>query len=644
MQEYESDFSRSIQDKEAFWADIARRNLDWETDFNKTFAGRFGEDLRYFESGKLNASVNCVDRHCDSGASDQTAITWEGDEPEKVEKVTYGELFANVNKMANVLTKLGVNKGDAVVIYMPNCPEAVYAMLACSRIGAVHAVVFAGFSAEALRSRVLHLNAKVVVTVDYSWRNGRRLNLLASVEEAIERTSCVKNVLVHQRKPELSSLTDSARDLNLKDAMDRMRPYCPPEFVDSEHPLFVLYTSGSTGEPKGLVHSTGGYLCYAAYTLEKLFDFKKHQVHGCMADIGWITGHTYIVYGPLLKQANTVMFEGIPTYPNGGRYWDMVERHKIDIMYTSPTALRSLLRLGDDFVKKYDRSSLKALGSVGEPLNAAVWDWYFNVVGEGKLSIVDTYWQTETGGAIISPLANVTPMKPGSASLPLPGVELGVLDPVSGELLEGECDGVLVVKDHWPGVARTCFNDHQRYKDTYFNVYKHGYFTGDGCHRDKDGYYFITGRVDDVLNKSGHRIGTAEVESALLRSPHCAEAAVVGTPDELKGENIVAFCTLKAHVMDETGESYAELAADLKSEVRKHVGAIAAPDFVIITDNLPKTRSGKIMRRILRKIAQGNYSDLGDLSTLAEQGVISELIADTGRAISRANKASRKEN
>ena len=627
--EYKAEYERSIGDPLGYWKEVGEKVLSWDRPFQSSFAGTMGTSLRYYQGGLLNASTNCVDRHLEADG-ETTAIIWEGDLPTDVRHVSYNDLSDGVNRVANLLKSFGVQAGDSVVIYMPPCPEAAYAMLGCARIGAVHAVVFAGFSSEALRSRIQHVNAKVVITVDSMMRNGRSVPLKQNVDEALLSCANVKNVIVHQR--DSSSQLVLGRDVNFDDATSRMRPWCPPESFDSEHPLFVLYTSGSTGAPKGLVHTTGGYLAYAAHSHQKLFDFQRGDIHGCVADIGWITGHTYLVYGPLLNGATTVMFEGVPTYPGPDRYWDMVQRHKINTFYTSPTALKAIAKFGDEPVRKHDLSSLKCLGSVGEPLNAETWRWYYNVVGKGKCSIVDTYWQTETGGAIISPLANVTPMKPGSAALPFFGIQTVVIGS-DGKVLEGAGSGVLALKGHWPGLSRTVLGDHVKYLETYFAEHPGYFFTGDGVTRDEDGYIFITGRVDDVLKKAGHRIGTSEIESALLMSSHVAESAVVGIPHEIKGESIVVFAILKDGEKEASGESNLELVADLKAVVRQYVGAIATPDFVVFTDWLPKTRSGKVMRRLLRKIAEGDTSNLGDLSTLNDPQEMQHLIRKSNQVI-----------
>lgn len=611
--EYLDEYKRSLEDPDKYWGDVGRSLLSWSRPFHKTSEGSF-KDVRYYLGGRLNASYNCIDRHLESGAkkASDCALIWEGDEPTDTRRVSWGEFSEQVNQFSNLLLSLGVRAGDSVVLYMPNCPEALVAMQGCARIGAPHAVVFAGFSAEALRTRVQHVGANVVVTVDGMKRGGRSVPLKQQVDEALLACPDVKNVVVLQREKSTSSWV-KGRDINMLDAMSRMRPWCPPEPFDSEHNLFILYTSGSTGAPKGIVHSTAGYLAYVAHAHSRVFDYRPGDIHACVADIGWITGHTFVVYGPLLNGATSVVFEGIPTHPGPDRYWDMVARHKITTFYTSPTALRAVAKFGDEHVTKHDLSSLRVIGCAGEPLNPEIWKWYWRVVGKEKCSIVDTYWQTETGACIITPLANVTPMKPGSATFPFFGVDYDIIKG-DGKKLEGPGSGVLVLKRHWPGMCRTVLGDHVKFWNTYFRDYEGHYFTGDGVARDEEGFLTITGRVDDVLKKAGHRIGTAEVENALVQSSSVAEAAVVGIPDEIKGESIVAFCILKAHVKDDI--SWSDLSAELKQEVRKHVGAIASPDFIVFTDWLPKTRSGKIMRRLLRKVAEGDTSNLGDLSTL----------------------------
>ena len=553
---------------------------------------------------------------------DQTALLWEGDEPGDVREVTYRELHDRVCQLANVLLRRGVKKGDRVAIYMPMVPEAAMAMLACARIGAIHSVIFAGFSSDSLRDRILDADCRVVLTANEGLRGAKRIPLKATVDAAVAECPDVHTVLVLARTPAEVPMV-AGRDLDLATAMAAERPHCPCVSVDAEDLLFLLYTSGSTGKPKGLGHSTGGYLVYAAHTHRLVFDYHEGDVYACVADIGWITGHTYVVYGPLANGATTVLFESIPTYPDCGRYWDVVQRLKINQFYTAPTAIRAIAREGDEPVTKYDRSSLRILGTVGEPINPEAWRWYNDVVGEQKCAIVDTWWQTETGGHMITPLPGATPTKPGSATLPFFGVEPVLLEAESGRELDGnDLSGVLAIKRSWPGQARTIWGDHQRYIETYFSAYKGYYFTGDGCRRDEDGYYWITGRVDDVINVSGHRMGTAEVESALVEHEACAEAAVVGFPHEIKGQGIFAYV-----ILNQGFEASDALAKDLKQMVRKIIGPIATPDHVLLTSGLPKTRSGKIMRRILRKIAAKESDQLGDTSTLADPAVVDELIS-----------------
>jgi acetyl-CoA synthetase len=575
--------------------------------------------ISWFLGGKLNACENCVDRHVkDKG--DQTAIIWEADEPGQEKYITYRELQRNVSRLANVLRHHDIHKGDRVAIYMPMIPEAAYAMLACARIGAVHSVVFAGFSAESLRDRINDSQCKAVITADEGLRAKKIIPLKRTVDEAIMACPSVKNVFVAQRTGNKIPFFPP-RDIWLHEAMDAERPYCPIEHMDSEDTLFLLYTSGSTGKPKGISHTTAGYLLFAAMTHKYVFDYQPGEVFACVADVGWITGHSYVLYGPLLNGATTVMFESIPTYPDAGRYWEMVQRLKINQFYTAPTAIRAIQREGDAYVKKYNKSSLRILGSVGEPISPETWKWYYNVVGEGRCAIVDTYWQTETGGILITPLPGATPAKPGSATLPFFGIEPVLLSPEGEELKGNEITGLLAIKRSWPGIARTIQGDHRRFYTTYLEQFKGYYLTGDGAHRDKDGYYWITGRVDDIMNVSGHRIGSAEIESALVSHPFCSEAAVVGFPHEIKGEGIFAYVILK-----EGYDGNGEIIGELRNEVRHHIGAIATPDEILIAPGLPKTRSGKIMRRLLRKIAANQTDDLGDITTLADPAIVQKLI------------------
>lgn len=637
LEQYKALYERSIKDGDNFWAEMAKTHLSWIRPFETVKHGSFEHgDIAWFLEGQLNAAYNCIDRHVTTKGN-QVAILWEGDDSKDIRRITYNELLREVCKFANVLKRLGVRKGDPVCIYMPMVPEAAYAMLACARIGAPHSVVFAGFSAEALRDRILDCRCKFVVTADEGRRGGKVIPLKALVDLAVIQCPTVQHVVVlrhtggsilmSEKKNELGD----PRDFWWHDLMHEQRPYCPPEPVNSEDTLFMLYTSGSTGKPKGVAHTTAGYLLYTMMTHKYVFDYRDGDVYACVADVGWITGHSYIVYGPLLNGATTFMFEGTPMHPDAGRYWDMVERHKITQFYTAPTAIRALMKFGSEPVKKYNRNSLRVLGSVGEPINPEAWRWYYEVVGDSKRTIVDTFWQTETGGIVITPLPGATPTKPGSATLPFFGVEPVLLDPHSGQLLQGNnVSGVLCFARPWPSITRTIFGDHARYLKTYMHAYHGLYFTGDGCTRDQDGYYWITGRVDDVINVSGHRIGSAEVESALVLNPSVAEAAVVGVPHDIKGQALFAYVTPKNDV--DVGP---ELVNVLKLEVRKHIGAFAVPDYIIVTAALPKTRSGKIMRRLLRKIAchETAPESLGDISTLADPSVVSSLITEVNKLL-----------
>ena len=620
LDDYAALYKRSVEDPESFWAEQAKTRLTWDREFDTVMdvdlpTGSIG----WFLGGKLNAAYNCVDRHV-ATKGDKTAILWEGDNPDQTREITYRELHRLVSQMANVFKRHGIRKGDRVAIYLPMIPEAAIAMLACARIGAIHTVVFAGFSAEALRDRIQDAEACAVVTADQGLRGGKIIPLKRTVDEAVMACPSVRNVFVTKRT-EAKVPFFPPRDVDLDEAMAVQRPYCPAESVDAEDTLFLLYTSGSTGRPKGIAHTTGGYLLYTALTHQYVFDYREDDVYACVADVGWITGHSYVVYGPLVNGATTVMFESTPLYPDPGRYWDMVQRHKITQFYTAPTALRAVAREGDDWVTKYDRSSLRILGTVGEPINPDTWEWYYNVVGEKRCAIVDTWWQTETGGIMITPLPAATATKPGSATLPFFGVQPVVLDEHGNEIEGNGVSGLLAIKQAWPSMARTIQDDHPRFLQTYLSPYKGYYFTGDGCRRDEDGYYWITGRVDDVINVSGHRMGTAEVESALVNHPACAEAAVVGFPHEIKGQGIFAYV-----VLAEGWDADAELVGELRGEVRHRIGPIATPDHILITTGLPKTRSGKIMRRILRKIAERQTDSLGDTSTLADPSVVAALI------------------
>ncbi|NJR78083.1 acetate--CoA ligase [Sphingomonas corticis] len=618
---YDALYARSVAEPDAFWLEQAGR-LDWIA--APTEAGDWSFEqadfrIRWFSDGTLNASVNCIDRHL-TERGDQAAIVWEPDAPgEEPRRFTYRQLHAEVCRFANVLKAQGVAKGDRVTIYLPMIPEAAFALLACARIGAVHSVVFGGFSADALAGRIADCDSKLVVTADEGRRGGRRVPLKACVDEAAKSTPGLERVIVV--KATGADVAMGERDVWYHDAAAQVDADCAPEPMNAEDPLFILYTSGSTGKPKGVLHTTGGYLLYASYTHDLVFDYRPGDMWWCAADIGWVTGHTYIVYGPLANGATTLMYEGLPNWPDAGRIWQVVDRHRVHTLFTAPTALRALMKEGDAPVRMTDRSSLQLLGTVGEPINPEAWRWYHEVVGEGRCPIVDTWWQTETGGALIAPLPGATALKPGSATTPLPGVRPQLLDE-NGTVLEGATSGNLVITHSWPGQMRTVYGDHDRFFQTYFTTYRGKYFTGDGCRRDEDGYYWITGRVDDVINVSGHRMGTAEVESALVLHPAVAEAAVVGMPHEVKGQGIYAYVTLNS---GETASD--ELAATLKAWVRKEIGPIATPDAIQFAPGLPKTRSGKIMRRILRKIAEGDTGTLGDTSTLADPSVVDDLVA-----------------
>jgi len=617
---YEKMHAQSISDPEEFWADQAKA-IDWIKPFTKVKDVSFdAEDLhvKWFEDGTLNVASNCIDRHL-KARGDQTAIIWEGDDPNQSRHITYVELHQEVCRFANVLKANGVKKGDRVTIYMPMIPEAAYAMLACTRIGAVHSVVFGGFSPDSLAGRIHDCDCEVVITADEGLRGGKSIPLLANTEKAVEQCPSVKRVIVVKRTGNCE-LADKARDVWYDIEAAKVSDECPAEEMNAEDPMFILYTSGSTGKPKGVLHSSGGYLLYAAFTHKVVFDYHDGDIYWCTADVGWVTGHSYIVYGPLANGATTLMFEGVPNYPDSSRFWQVIDKHKVNIFYTAPTAIRALMREGEAPVKKTSRASLRLLGSVGEPINPEAWLWYYHVVGDGNCPIVDTWWQTETGGILISPLPGATDLKPGSASKPLPGIMLGIVD-AEGNKCEGACTGNLVIDDSWPGQMRSVYGDHQRFIDTYFKTYPGKYFTGDGCRRDEDGYYWITGRVDDVINVSGHRMGTAEVESALVAHEDVAEAAVVGFPHDIKGQGIYAYVTLTVGV-----ETTKSLAKELKTWVGKEIGPIARPDAVQFAPALPKTRSGKIMRRILRKIAADEVDQIGDTSTLADPSVVEDLV------------------
>ena len=619
---YEKMYARSIEDNEAFWAEQAQR-IDWIKPFTEVKDVSFAKDdlhIRWFADGSLNACYNCVDRHLDT-KGDDVAIIWEGDDPKNDLKITYRELHERVCKFANALKALGAKRGDRITIYMPMIPEAAISMLACARIGAVHSVVFGGFSPDALAGRIHDCESNIVITADEGVRGGKIVPLKANVDAAAEKadvTTLEKVLVVRHTGNDVGWV--EGRDVWLHEAEAEVDADCPCEEMNAEDPLFILYTSGSTGKPKGVLHTTGGYLVYAAITHEYVFDYHPGDVYWCTADVGWVTGHSYIVYGPLANGAISLMFEGVPNYPTSSRFWEVCDKHNVNICYTAPTAIRALMREGDEPVKRTSRKDLRLLGSVGEPINPEAWQWYYNVVGDGRCPIVDTWWQTETGGILITPLPGVTDLKPGSATNPFFGIQPALLD-ADGKTLEGAISGNLVICDSWPGQMRTVYGDHQRFIETYFSTYEGYYTTGDGARRDEDGYYRITGRTDDVLNVSGHRMGTAEVESALVSHDNVAEAAVVGYPHEIKGQGIYAYVTLMEGV-----ESSDELRVELQNWVRKEIGPIAKPDLLQWAPGLPKTRSGKIMRRILRKVAANDYGDLGDTSTLADPSVVEDLI------------------
>jgi acetyl-CoA synthetase len=620
--QYKLAYKHSIENPERFWGDVGRR-LDWIRPYTKVKDVSFAVDdlhIRWYEDGQLNVAANCLDRHL-STRGDKTAIIWEGDDPAQSSHLTYRELHQLVCKFANVLKAQGVRKGDRVTIYLPMIPEAAIAMLACARIGAVHSIVFGGFSPDSLVGRIDDCQSKLVITADEGLRGGRKVPLKANVDAALAtgKIPCVERVVVVRRTGGQVGWTEG-RDRWYHELMATAAATCAPEVMNAEDPLFILYTSGSTGKPKGVLHTTGGYLVWASYTHECVFDLRDDDIYWCTADVGWVTGHSYIVYGPLANGATTLMFEGVPNHPDISRFWQVVDKHQVSIFYTAPTAIRALMRDGDDPVKKTSRKSLRLLGSVGEPINPEAWEWYHRVVGDGRCPIVDTWWQTETGGILISPLPGAFDLKPGSATLPFFGVRPALVDN-EGKLLEGATDGNLVLVDSWPGQMRTVYGDHQRFIETYFSTFKGMYFTGDGARRDEDGYWWITGRVDDVINVSGHRMGTAEVESALVAHPAVAEAAVVGAPHDIKGQGIYAYVTLKAGL-----EATESLRKELVAHVRKEIGAIASPDWIQWAPGLPKTRSGKIMRRILRKIAANEHDALGDISTLADPLVVPALV------------------
>lgn len=622
MEAYRELYERSVADPEAFWADIAQR-ITWEKPWDRVLDWDFREGhIRWFEGARLNASVNCLDRHVEAGLGERTAIIWEGDDPAEDRHITYQELLGSVCRFANVLRNRGVRKGDRVCIYMPMVPELAVAMLACARIGAVHSIVFGGFSARSLRDRILDSSCRTVITADEGVRAGKPIRLKQITDEAVKGVKCVQEVIVLRRTGGDVTMQEG-RDIWWHEAVgsQEIADECAPEIMDAEDPLFILYTSGSTGQPKGVLHTTGGYMVYVSYTHEMVFDHRSDDIYWCTADIGWVTGHSYIVYGPLANGASTVMFEGVPSYPDAGRFWDVVDKHSVTLFYTAPTAIRALMTSGDEPVTSRSRKSLRLLGTVGEPINVDAWEWYHHVVGDDRCPIVDTWWQTETGGILITPLPGATPTKPGKASLPFFGIKPEIVDD-HGEVLSGNSvSGYLCIGFPWPGIMRTVYGDHERFKQTYFSQYPGKYFTGDGALRDADGYYKITGRVDDVINVSGHRMGTAEVESALDTHDAVVEAAVVGMPHDIKGQGIYAYVTLgPGHSGDDA------LRKELVQTVRSVIGPIATPDKIQFTPALPKTRSGKIMRRILRKIAAGEVHDLGDTTTLADQTVVEGLV------------------
>ena len=618
-EKYHEIYARSINESDVFWEEQAEEFLTWFSKWDKVQQWDYNDvNIKWFTKAKLNVSYNCLDRHLEK-RGDQIAIIWEGDEPDVDKRITYRELHAEVCKLANVLKSRGIKKGDCISIYMPMIPEAAVAMLACTRIGAIHSVVFGGFSPEALKDRILDSDCKLVITADEGIRGGRTVPLKENVDIALSKCPNVHTVIVIQRTGEDVAWNEN-RDVWYQDAMKNASIDCPAAEMDAEDPLFILYTSGSTGKPKGVLHTTAGYLLYTAMTHKYVFDYHENDIFWCTADVGWVTGHSYIVYGPLCNGATTLMFEGVPTYPDASRFWQIVDKHKVNIFYTAPTAIRALMCKGEEFVKKTNRKSLRILGTVGEPINPEAWEWYYHIVGDGNCPVIDTWWQTETGGHLITPLPGATDLKPGSATLPFFGIEPCLIDDKGNEI-EGVGEGSLCFKRPWPGQMRTVFGDHERFKNTYFQTYPGLYFSGDGARRDKDGYYWITGRVDDVINVSGHRMGTAEVESALVLHNDVAESAVVGYPHEIKGQGIYAYVTLNDGIT-----SNDELKQELVQHVRKEIGSFASPDIIQWAPGLPKTRSGKIMRRILRKIATNEIDNLGDTSTLAEPEVVNGLI------------------
>ena len=617
---YEEMYKESISNPIKFWS-VHGKRIDWIKNYEKVRDFSYDQKnlyIKWFEDGTLNASYNCIDRHLKNNGN-KTAIIWEGDNPHEQKSITYNELYKNVCKFANVLKKLGAKKGDRITIYMPMIPEAAYAMLACTRIGAIHSVVFGGFSPEALAGRIEDCNSNLIITADEGIRGGKTIPLKQNTDEALKKaSSCKKCLVIKRTNADINWINN--RDFWYHELFEEVAETCEPEEMNAEDPMFILYTSGSTGQPKGVMHTTGGYMVYTSITHEYIFDYKPNEVYWCTADVGWVTGHSYIIYGPLSNCATTLMFEGVPNYPTSSRFWEVVDKHKVNIFYTAPTALRALMAEGEAPVKKTNRGSLRILGTVGEPINPEAWNWYNEIVGDKRCPIVDTWWQTETGGILITPLPGAIDAKPGSATKPFFGIKPVLVDNDNNEL-NGEAEGNLCIEMSWPGQMRSVYGDHQRFIDTYFKTFPGRYFSGDGCRRDKDGYYWITGRVDDVINVSGHRMGTAEVESALVAHTDVAEAAVVGYPHEIKGQGIYAYVTLNIGV-----DTSDQLHAELKKWVRKEIGPIATPDLLQFSPQLPKTRSGKIMRRILRKIAANEYQDLGDTSTLADPSVVNDLI------------------
>ena len=618
--EYSSMYKQSIEDGDSFWKKHAGR-IDWSKKSTKIKDVKYSSDevnIKWFEDGELNVSYNCIDRHAKINPN-KVAIIWEGDDPNNTKKITYEELKKNVCKTANVLKKIGIKKGDRVTIYLTMIPELAYVMLACARIGAIHSIIFGGFSAESIAGRVQDCESEFVITADEGVRGGKTIPLKDTTDKALLSCPNVKKCLIIKRTGKKINLVPE-RDFLLDDLIKDVDDNCEPETMSAEDPLFILYTSGSTGKPKGVMHTSGGYIVYASMTHEYIFNYQAEDIYWCTADIGWITGHSYIIYGPLSNGATTLMFEGVPNYPDFSRFWQIIDKHQVNIFYTAPTAIRALMREGDDHVKKTKRNSLKLLGTVGEPINPEAWKWYFEIPGNSKCPIVDTWWQTETGGILISPQTGAIELKPGSASKPFFGIEPCIVNKHGDELL-GECEGMLCIKRSWPGQMRTVYGDHQRFIKTYFSQFNGKYFTGDGCKRDKDGYYWITGRVDDVIIVSGHNLGTAEIESAFVSHPSVSEAAVVGYPHDIKGSGLYCYVSLNVGIL-----SSEELVKELRNTIRERIGPIATPDFIHITSGLPKTRSGKIMRRILRKIASNDFSNLGDTSTLADPSVVDDLI------------------